>query len=791
MIKIKTESLQILEFDKILKNISKFAHSSISEQRVMEITPLNNRPEIEKRFGQIEEIRRLAQKRNPLKLTHFDDITNFLQTIKIEGAILEPRELLAFVPVLEIISTISAQIKAPPALPHLIKLTAKLTGFPDVLKAILKAIDPEGHILDNASPELFNLRIRKRSLEAKINRRLEEIVRDKIITPFLQDNFITQRSGRWVIPIRMDSKGKVPGVVHDVSRSGDTAFTEPLEIIGITNELENIIAEEKSEEIRILRSICYSIRNVADQLESQYLIIVYLDVMNSIAKFADFLHMEIPIINNSSEINLVQAKHPLLLLRQKKTISPTPYPLPKSEGIVPLDLKLGNDQTVMVISGPNAGGKTVALKTIGILLVMALSGMPISVDSSSTLPLVNDILIDLGDEQSIEANLSTFSAHISNISQILRDATPNTLVLIDELGTGTDPVQGAALGCAILKELKEKGALALATTHLVEILTFVYRTNGMINASMEFDPETLNPLYQVRIGEPGQSHTLEIAQKYGLPEHVAISARELLGSVNIEWHNLLDELQQKRARYEEALREVDIQKKELAKQRQILQENSIKTKKDCQEVMEKAYNEASQVVQEVKREIYIILEEAKKEKGREARQKIIEVEQQIDNKLKEFEKESPLSIDEIKKGDAVFVRSVGYDATITRVDRKNNRVKVTSGNIDFEVSVSELSPKKGKTPQKIISPSKPKKQEVTPSKINLIGQRVDEATSNLERFLDQAVQDELKEVVIIHGVGTGALLKAVRNYVKGYPLVKGFRRGAQSEGGEGVTIVTF
>ncbi|TSA05947.1 MAG: endonuclease MutS2 [Deltaproteobacteria bacterium] len=780
---ISREAFQILEFDKILNTISGFSHSDASRQAILDISPLSNRGDIEERFGQVKEIQGLAQAGTPLRLSHFQDISQALEQVRLEGAVLEARELVDFVPVLRIISEISAQIGEANNLPGLGSLAGDLTGFPDILAAIGRSIDSEGNILDSASSTLSHLRSRIRGMEAKIRKRLEETVNDRSVTPFLQDDFITQRAGRWVIPVRMDAKGQVPGVVHDVSRSGETAFTEPLEIIGIANELENLVAEAKAEEIRILKVICKMIREEADEIEAQYKTIVYLDVLDSIARFADYLQMEVPGITGSSEIKLVRARHPLLMLSQKE----------RGMGeVVPLDLSLDGDHTVMVITGPNAGGKTVAIKTLGLLLLMALSGIPVPADSSSTFPQVSRLLVDIGDEQSIESSLSTFSAHVSHIAEILKEADAKTIILLDEMGTGTDPVEGAAISCAVLKDLRGKGALVFATTHLTDIVGFVHRTAGMVNASMEFDHDTLSPLYRLKVGEPGQSHALEIARRYGLPGHIIEFAKGVLGNVNVEFHKLLTELKEKRAAHEEGLNELQRQRAEVKGKEKLLNERLAEIERLKAETMEKAYQESRDIVSEVKRQAYAVLEEVKKDKKRAAVKRVVRIQQEVEDKLREFDKEPSLSISEIREGDTVFVRSVGYDATVMRVDRSHKRVRVKAGKMEWEVPVSDIVTKRGKVPTtKVRTEKREGREEMAPEALKLIGLRVDEALSRLEPFLNHASLAERKEVTIIHGMGTGILRKAVREYLTGHPLVEQFRSGELSEGGDGVTIATL
>lgn len=773
--------LQILEFDKILDAMAGYSHSEASQEYVLSLVPLKRKEDIERRFGQVQEIRRLSQEGAPLRFSRFQNISPLLESIRPEGSLLEPLELLSLLTVLRIIDVISSQVRERKDLPLLHMLTENLTGFPGILSAIEKTVDWEGRILDSASPELFDLRADIRRLEVRIRKRLEEMVRDRRMAPFLQDNFIVQRSGRWVIPVRMDSKGRVPGVVHDVSRSGETAFIEPLEIIGISNELENLIAEEKAEVSRILRAICGEIRKVVEEIWRQYETIVYVDVLNSIAHFSDFLRMNVPEINDSSLITLSGARHPLLMLLEKDNTV---------KEIVPLNLHLGGRDSVMIITGPNAGGKTIAIKTVGLLLSMALSGIPVPCDSSSTFPFVNEILVDMGDEQSIESSLSTFSAHIANITMILKKADSKSIVLIDELGTGTDPAQGAAIACAVMHDLKEKGALVFATTHLIDIVGFVHRTEGMLNASMEFDEATLSPLYRLKVGEPGQSYALEIAKRYGMPEETIISAKGMLGSMKMEFHNLITDMKEKRVRYEEELAELQKQKRDLEGKERLLQEKITEAENQRREILKNAYEEARNFILDAKREINAILEETKREKKRESQKKLAATEQKVEAALKEYVQEPTLSIEEIKEGNVVFVKSIGYDAEVLGIDRKHHHLRVKIGSKEIEVPITDVSHGKEKYPEKETKDYiYDKAEEAVPVELNIIGARVDEALSRLEPFLNHASIENLREVTIIHGIGTGALLKAVRNYLKGHPLVKDFRKGELSEGGNGVTIV--
>lgn len=782
-------SLEILEFNKLLRVIADFANSDASRGSVLSISPLRNIEDINKRFRLIDEIRLMAQKGKPLSISPFPDIEPSLQKVRPEGAVLDPVELSGIMAFLSTVNSILSQIRDNTEISLLNSLTKEMTGYPEILKVLKRSIDSEGNILDSASAALKELRIRIKGLENRIKKKLEDITRDEKVAVFLQADFITQRSGRWVIPVRMDSKGQVHGVVHDVSRSGETAFIEPLSIISLSNELENLIAEQKAEEIRILRSISSQIRAVVSEIEAEYRTMIYIDVLNSIALFADRFAMETPQINEQNIVNIVNARHPLLMLAFQKKNMP--------QQVIPLDVKLGGNNTVMVITGPNAGGKTIAIKTIGLLILMALSGMPIPADSSSSIPFVHNLLVDIGDQQSIESNLSTFSAHVSNISRILKNADSGTIILIDELGTGTDPDEGAALACAVLKELQNKGALVFATTHLTEIKGFVHKTEGMLNASMEFDQNTLTPLYKLRVGEPGRSHAFETAKRYGLPDEIIESAKGILGMRKTDLDTLIHDLNEKRRQYERLSEEVR-QKEEMIKEKErhikeMIQEAETRQK----DILFNAYKEASEIVFNIKRQMNAFLEEIKKgdrERAKEVIKAVESVQMSVAEKLKEYAKseKSKFTIDELKEGDIVFIKSIGHDASIIKINFKDNRLRVRAGSMEMEVPLSDVGFKrdlsaeagKGGIQLEMLD-------ETVSSEINIVGLRVDEALSRLEPFLNHASIAGFAEVTVIHGVGSGILSKAVREYLTGHPLVKGFRRGTQQEGGAGVTIVSM
>jgi DNA mismatch repair protein MutS2 len=634
------------------------------------------------------------------------------------------------------------------------------------------------------------LRSQVRQVEARIRKQLTELIQDHQLAPLLQDDFITQRSGRWVIPVRMESRKQIRGVVHDVSRSGETAFVEPLAIIQLSNELENLVAEQKAEENRILRDLSAGLREIAGELEGGLKVVVALDLLQGAAFLADQLQCEPPGLTLEGSIRLVQGRHPLLELAFRRQGS--------RPALVPLDLQLGGEDRVMVITGSNAGGKTVALKTAGLLTVMALSGLPVPARDSSVFPLIENLLVDIGDEQSIESSLSTFSAHIRHISAILKNAADRTLVLLDELGTSTDPDEGAALACAVLTRLKEQGALVLATTHLTGIKVFTERSPGMVNAAMEFDPQTLKPLYRLKTGQPGLSHALEVAGQYGLDPAVIAQARELLGGQKVELDRLILDLNERRSEFEKALEEISRREALLVEREQDLAAEREALPEERKRILAETYREASDYLVSLRRQMQALLEEIKvkgRSRGREVLKEVEKVQSAVTEQWRSVAEEEavrPLTLEEIAEGRTVYVPSLGYDAEVVSLLKKQNRVRLRAEGFEIEVPAGEIEASRGKRPAPRSAPAVRTPVVAEPfSRLHLIGLRAEEALSRLEPFLNQAVLGGLREVVIVHGFGEGILARAVRDHLKNHPLVKTFRPGAASEGGAGATIAVL
>lgn len=823
---IPIETLQRLEFDKVLAAVGRHVRSQCSAEAVRAMRPCVAADEIRLNWSRIEEIRTLSRQRISLRIGRFEDIRPLLDQVRPDGAILPPLALLQFIPVLDALTNLARQFAPRQDIPALKTIAPQPEAFEDILEPLSATLDDEGNILDSASRELAEIRKAKRSLATRVRKKLEEIVRKHETAIFLQDDFITIRSGRWVIPVRMDSKGMVPGVVHDVSSSGETAFMEPLEIIPFVNELENLTAEEKAEEIRILKRLSSWIREDAERIAACFATLVELDRLDSIAAYAERFNMAVPELSPSGSLRLLSARHPLLLtLRADQPDAPPVVPLdielitePKTsyfsrdaggkeeatQAYMPIrrgaddeaNERIGEKAAsqILVVSGPNAGGKTIALKTVGLITAMALAGMPVPCSPSSVIPLLNTLLVDIGDEQSIESSLSTFSAHVAGIARILEQAGPDCLVLLDELGTGTEPLQGAAIGCAVLQELQGRGALVMATTHLTEIVGFVQQTPAMQNAGMEFDSDTWTPCYRLVMGEPGQSHALETARRYGLPETVLQNARALLGDAGTAFAGVIEELRCKRNQLADELAAQQEERRRLAQQAQALAERERELEELRRTVLERGRDEARALVTATRRELNSLLEEYKQERRKETADKLRERSAQLEAQFAPSGQQAPTA-DSLEVGSNVHVRTLGRDAQVVALDRERGKVRVRAGQIELEVPLHGLAPaaapetsRKGTQQPRI---NMRQQVEECADELNLIGRRSDEALTLLEGFIDQAVLAGQREIRIVHGLGSGVLQRAVREFLGRHPQVASFRSGEPHEGRDGATVVTL
>ncbi|WP_278381828.1 endonuclease MutS2, partial [Clostridium tyrobutyricum] len=630
----------------------------------------------------------------------------------------------------------------------------------------------------------------------KIRRSLRDknsSVRDKVnslmrnYSQYLQDSIYTMRGDRYVLPVKSEHKSMVPGLVHDQSASGSTLYIEPMGLVNLNNEIKELKLSEKAEIERILAELSLEIYDDISAIEIDANILWELDFIFAKAKFANDLNCTIPSVNEDGIVDIIQAKHPLI---DRKVV-------------VPMDIYMGKKFKSLVITGPNTGGKTVTLKTIGLLHIMALSGLMIPARENSTVGFFNEVFADIGDEQSIEQNLSTFSSHMTNIVNIIDKADEKSLVLFDELGAGTDPTEGAALAVAILENLKKRGSSIVATTHYSELKVYALKTEGVENASVEFDVETLRPTYRLIIGIPGKSNAFEISKRLGLPNFIIEDARENITSETLKFEDLIQNLQDRNLKAEAYKREAENLKADALK---------IKDKYDSK--LKKLQNTRDKIYMEAQREAKNIIKEAKDESDKivremhemerlgytsEARKNLEMHRKKINQKLDETESKLYINksddgekLENVKEGEEVFLPSLNQNVIVLTTPDNRDEVQVQAGIMKVSAKLKDLRAPKGISKQQ-----KKKKREAklnfksVSSSVDLRGMDSIEASYTTDKYLDDAYMGGLKEVVIIHGKGTGVLRNSINEMLKHHSHVKTYRLGEYGEGGTGVTVVAL
>jgi DNA mismatch repair protein MutS2 len=791
-------TFRVIEFDKVCQMASAFSVTEPGRVLTRGIKPLGTLDEVNNQIELVSECRKLSSEGHSAGIEHFADLSPLFRRLKPEDAVLEPSGLLSFLPLFYSAMNL-AKLPENISLPRLGVLVSGLSTHPALIKAIVSSLSSEGRIHDDASPAMLNIRRSIKSMEKRTRMILDGILKKKELTPHLQDFYVTERNNRLVIPVKRDSKGSIPGVIHDISNTGETVFVEPYSCQQIGNELESFRAEEKLEEFRILQSLSSLLRDHLHEIESDYHIVAEVDRNQTVARFSEMMKMSPPEINENNYCRIVKARHPVLwkTLKNKN----------RENDLVPLTMEIGKNHTAMVITGSNAGGKTVALKTIGIVTLMALSGMHVPSESGTTIPFLTMVLTDIGDEQSIEQDLSTYSAHITRLSEIVKMSSTRTMVIIDELGTGTDPEQGGALSCAVLRRLIKQGALTIISTHLGTLKAFASSEPGIINSAMEMEEVTVNgvtayrPTFQLLLGEPGTSHAFEIAESLGLDKDIIREARELLSGNGVNIESLLSELRRKSRELDGRLEENEQLRGELSSLQTSLKEEleSIDIKR--RDVKSRALEEAAEIIRKTRVEAQEILRSIKKadlNEGRKIARDLSVKLEGIKKEQKQYSFPEYQGMTEVREGQRVFIHALSAYGVVHSVNQNMKKCKVYVGGKEISVPFEELSDANqeslnqqgGKTAFR--APARDVSEDIfTPSELNLIGQRVDPALSMFERFLNDGSLSGLRQAKIIHGIGTGILSKAVRTYAEEHPLVMKWRKGNEDEGGEAVTIIYF
>ncbi|MBO5409241.1 MAG: endonuclease MutS2 [Clostridia bacterium] len=781
---METEKVyRTLEFDKILLRTQDYAIMEETREAIRTLQPETSLFEVRQKLSRTEEAMELITKAGSPPIYQFGEMSSIVKRLSIGGS-LSQRELLNVATLLKS-SRCLKQYLGENQSEAFSDYECRLTVQKRLEEEIFMKIISEDEVSDNASDELYKIRRQKISANNKIKETLQKFINSQNYKKYLQNAAVTLRNDRFVLPVKQEFKGEIPGLVHDSSDSGATVFIEPMAIVNLNNDLKELESKEKEEIAKILMHLSGQAAGICDEIDQTRQLILELDFLFAIAKYSRSIKGEIPLTNDCGRIYLKKARHPLL----------------DPETAVPIDITIGDECDTLVITGPNTGGKTVSLKTLGLFTLMAQSGFAIPAFSGSEVAVYEHIFADIGDEQSIEQSLSTFSSHMKKIVSILNQATHNSLTLFDELGAGTDPTEGAALAIEIIEFLRKRGATVAATTHYPELKLYALSQEGVQNASLEFSVETLKPTYRLIMGMPGKSNAFAISKRLGLSDEVLEAAEKRLSADAIRFEDVLTVIDEQRLRAEK-----DQQEAEQLKEKIRILEKELSSKKDDamaknREIIEKARKEAMEIIEDAREKAESIIQklnaEAKNQRDRakavgEARKQLAEERQNQARRLEaeEKKKQNPLKPGEITVGMTVMMDDFDTPVTVDTLPDQKGNLTVLAGIMRIKTNLSRLS-RAGIQKQKVQhSPyrnASARNKEIRPE-LDLRGMNLEEAEYVTEKFIDDAVLANIPSVVIIHGKGTGVLRAGIHQLLKKNRSVKAFRLGNFGEGEAGVTI---
>lgn len=782
----KVES--VLEYDKIKNILREYVISTLAEEKILEMRP----------FDDIDLVKRLQQETSEgvallkaginLPLSGIRDIRNGLSLAKM-GAILSPGQLLEIASTLRTSRLVKAlwREKKLEGINIIDDIVNCLHSFQSLEEKIEKAIISEDEIADDASPKLSSIRRQKRVLAQNIKNKLNEIISSPNYQKVLQEAIVTVRQDRYVVPVKQEFKGSIPGVIHDQSASGATLYIEPMAVVQMNNELRQLELEEDREIERILRDFSGKVQENHDPILDTLYNLAQLDFIMAKAGYSLDINGVEPIFNDRGYINISRGRHPLL-----------------KGHVVPLDVYLGDKFNILIITGPNTGGKTVALKTVGLFALMAQSGLHLPAGEGTELSVFKEVFADIGDEQSIEQSLSTFSSHMKNIKEIVDLASEECLVILDELGAGTDPTEGAALAMAILSYLYDKGSKVLASTHYSELKSFAFSKEGMENASMEFDVKTLSPTYKLTIGLPGKSNAFEIAARLGLREEVISLGKSLMAEESLRMEDMLTHIEEEKSKAEEEREKLLAAKKEYEKKLAKLEEERKKIRLKQERIIEKAKETARLMLNKIQREAEEIIDNLKDAETADQasmRDKAVQRAREWLKKADEGLQDSKGSLVQkartghrrpLKAGQKVKIAGLNQEGYILSIDDSTKEAQVQVGIMKINLPLASLIPVEEEAAEteknRFASIAMTKAREIS-TELDLRGLTVEEAFMKVDSYLDDAKLAGMKTVVLIHGKGTGALRRGINEMLKKRSDIKSFRLGNIDEGGSGVTVV--
>ncbi|MGZ3513483.1 MAG: endonuclease MutS2 [Thermodesulfobacteriota bacterium] len=779
-------SLKSLEFYHLTDILKEYSISPLGRKRCEALRPSKDLPLIQSRLAEVIELKKVFDTEGEIPLRGLKDIEIIFQKLEVEGSVLDVRELLDLYEQVVLCRALRRfferleNVRAP----RLQEKISRLSYQKALEKEILQAVNIKGEILDRASPALLDIRHRLGGAREKAKGVLESLLHQEYLQSIFQEQLITIRNGRYVLPIKSDAERRLDGIIHDHSQSRMTYFLEPFQVVPLNNEINLLMGEEKEEEYRILADLSDKVRGQRLNLLNDFEILGELDLLYAMAKLSIRLKGVSPLLNENGQIEMREARNPLLTLQRETQV-------------VPIHLRMGDGHRILIVSGANAGGKTVALKTLGLLTLMVQSGLPIPVAEGSQVGIFQDIFAVIGDEQNIEENLSTFSSHLLHVNQILEKAGPHSLILLDELGVGTHAQEGCALAMGFLDRFREKGASVVVTTHFDRLKTYGYLHPDVENVSVEFDEKTLEPKYRLAYGSSGLSNAFLIAEKLGISAEVLEAARRHQDGSDEEVRQALASLERlKRDAERERLAALKM-KEEIGLERERLKKIVETIRERRLEIHAKAEEKARKAIQKVEEELREWVRLRKEEKSPPSlRHK--ELQEIKDKLLPSFRKKGPSAIQGgLKVGERVRIESLRSDGILTNVVKPLNRAEVVTDKAKVTAPLSEIvqvEEEKGKeeTAQKsqvFLKGTASTSTREPSSQLNVIGLSVEDALSQVDKFIDQALLHGLEKVQIIHGVGSGRLRSAIGQYLKEHRAVKSFSPGETLKGGRGITIV--
>lgn len=766
--------IDTLEFNKVLGNLVSYASTNLAKRQILEIVPSNIMSDINLKLDEVNEALNSIVKYDRLPLGGVFDIKNAIIRSSI-GGILNVEEILnvsgminAIGNVLKYRTYLSTQ---KISIVELDNYFLRLTNNQKLKNEINMSIDDRGFVVDNASPSLYTVRKNLLTMQNRLRSKMNELLHSK--ASMLTESLIVSRSNRLCLPVKAEYKNTFGGIVHDESSSGTTVYIEPGPCVDTNNQIESLINQEKKEVELVLRGLSLMIGANSDELLLNLEILTDLDIIYAKALFARANEMIRPLINEERCVNLIKARHPLI----------------DKEKVVPTDIYFGEEFNTIIVTGPNTGGKTVVLKTVGLLTIMMQCGMFIPAKEGSKLAVFDNVFVDIGDEQSIEQSLSTFSSHMTKICKILDKVNFNSLVLLDELGSGTDPKEGASLAISIIEYLKARGASTIVTTHYSDLKGYAYSKDDICNASVEFNVDTLEPTYKLLMGIPGKSNALSIAKRLGLNDAIINKAKELMDNESTDSQTLIEQLDVENTKissikleYEHKINEYNLRVKELEteKNKLVSERNNIinAAKKEADEVIEKAKIESLVLIEEIEK-----LKKSSDYKEHE----LADIKYTVRN-LSKKDIETKLFDEKLVVGDFVSIPSYGKDGIITNI--RKDRYEVQVGQFTMTFKKNELTKTKAPVKKKAVKPTGTRSVSSAPKlELDLRGYRYEEVASEIDSFIDSAFLSNMDMISIIHGFGTGAVRDAVQSYLKKSPYVKSYRYGKEGEGLNGVTVV--